>query len=554
MLSTEYVNFETASAVEGSGMGAPLDASRNPFASGASGSRIGRPVQTAFGELIRLIGLQTRVVVVLGNAGTGKTQLGGMIARACAEMGMSIRRIERGDLLHEALGDCSDVLLVDEADSMSSDTLRAFLTADEKTRAGTMIFMCLPSCVSRFSFSGTEAAVVELSPLSLSDARLYLTERGNSIGRPDLFTREALDVVIDVSKGVPRLLRSIASLAYFNAAAEGASQIAASHAEAAAHMRNEFSPTPNGPLPLSNDPGQISSPDLAAHHPEPGVVAAGTAAVDCVAEQTLQAISPNEFFGRTEAARERHSSRTAKSVFAMALLLLSAGASAFALMGGEPPRNAVTKAVSRSPAIAVAPPATAAAVQASNEAARQSSTEKTPAAIAAPKPITQASTTPSANRIPRPAATKTKAQRVDVCAAGQSSRGSRALPVTAECPGPQLAARGSGSPRPSATPRTLETRQISTVVAARPTVAAPRSLPAEPVRTTEPTPLPAQIPVEAPAPSPQQSELPAIGEGKVQTEDRTQIARAAQGAADGKEDIPPDEGHLPVIIFGYRLW
>jgi hypothetical protein len=58
----------------------------------------------------------------------------------------------------------------------------------------TMVFMCLPSCISRFSFSGTDAVVLELSPLSLLDARLYLTERGNSIGRPNLFTPQALDL------------------------------------------------------------------------------------------------------------------------------------------------------------------------------------------------------------------------------------------------------------------------------------------------------------------------------------------------------------------------
>src|SRR5438477_464951 len=58
----------------------PLQLETNPFVAGASGARIGRPVQAAFGEVIRQIGLETPVVVVSGGAGTGKTLLMNMIA------------------------------------------------------------------------------------------------------------------------------------------------------------------------------------------------------------------------------------------------------------------------------------------------------------------------------------------------------------------------------------------------------------------------------------------------------------------------------------------
>src|SRR5438445_253549 len=64
---------------------APLQISTNPFVAGASGSRVGRPLQKAFGEVIHHIGLQTPIIAVVGSAGTGKSLLADMIARACAD-------------------------------------------------------------------------------------------------------------------------------------------------------------------------------------------------------------------------------------------------------------------------------------------------------------------------------------------------------------------------------------------------------------------------------------------------------------------------------------
>jgi hypothetical protein len=208
---------------------APLQIAANPFVASASGSRMGRPLQTAFGEVVRQIGQQTPVVVVVGSAGTGKSMLMDVTARACIGMGLSVRRIERGEMVHTAFGQKSDVLLIDQTDSMSSSSLQTLLSPNGVNIATTMVFLCLPSSVARFSFSGTNAAVVELTPLALSDARSYLQERAASIGKANLFTPEALDLVIDGSRGLPRLLRSIAQLAYFGAASEGASLIGTHH-------------------------------------------------------------------------------------------------------------------------------------------------------------------------------------------------------------------------------------------------------------------------------------------------------------------------------------
>jgi hypothetical protein len=206
----------------------PLQMAMNPFVAGANGSRMGRPLQTAFGEVIRHIGLQAPVVVVVGSSGTGKSLLTDMTARACLGMGLSVRRVERGDQVHTAFGAKSDVLLVDQTDSMSNSNLQTLLSSGKNT-AATMVFMCLPTSVGRFSFSDTRGVTIELTPLALSDSRNYLQERAASIGRPNLFTPEALDLAIDGSRGLPRLLRSIAHLAFLAAASEGATQIGAQH-------------------------------------------------------------------------------------------------------------------------------------------------------------------------------------------------------------------------------------------------------------------------------------------------------------------------------------
>jgi hypothetical protein len=211
------------------GTAVPLQISMNPFVAGASGTRLGRPLQKAFGEVIRYIGLQTSIIAVVGSAGTGKSLLVDMTVRACVDMGLTVRRIDRGDQVHALLGTKSDVLLIDQTDSMPTSSLQTLLSPEGRNTTTTMVFMCLPTCVGQVSFSGGDRATIELTPLSLSDARNYLHERAASIGRTNLYSPEALDLVIDGARGLPRLLRSIAHLAYWAAASEGAPQIGAQH-------------------------------------------------------------------------------------------------------------------------------------------------------------------------------------------------------------------------------------------------------------------------------------------------------------------------------------
>ena len=64
----------------------PLRIDANPFVSG--GVVIGRPVQTALAQVIEQIVLKTPVILVTGNAGTGKSLLAKLTTRACSDMGL----------------------------------------------------------------------------------------------------------------------------------------------------------------------------------------------------------------------------------------------------------------------------------------------------------------------------------------------------------------------------------------------------------------------------------------------------------------------------------
>jgi type II secretory pathway predicted ATPase ExeA len=202
---------------------------KNPFAASASSAGIGLPLRKALRDVTLEIALETPIVVLAGREGTGKTLLLSMAARVWTDMGLTVRQVDHGDRVRMAPAQRPDLLLIDEADSIADTMLHALVSVGGKNAATTVVFVCLPWNVGRFRSLADPVAVVELTPLTQSEARNYLLEQVPPAGRPDLFTPEALELVVKGSGGSPRLLQSIASLAFFSAAFDGASQISSKH-------------------------------------------------------------------------------------------------------------------------------------------------------------------------------------------------------------------------------------------------------------------------------------------------------------------------------------
>ena len=182
------------------------------------------PVRAAFEQLMRHVELKTAVIAVVGPPGSGKTLLLDMTEDACRGRGMSVLRIERGDLAHTVIGKCSDLLLVDEADFVDEATLN-FLAGHPQTPKS-VVFACR---TPRRVGDAVVPTLVKLTPLTPDEARDFLLEQATKAGRPDLFTPEGLESLVAGTFGLPRLLRSVGALSLFVAGNEGASQIGAEH-------------------------------------------------------------------------------------------------------------------------------------------------------------------------------------------------------------------------------------------------------------------------------------------------------------------------------------
>ena len=203
---------------------APLDLQANPFSSNAPS-----PLDSAqrLAEVIGYIALERRAIIISGRAGSGKTSLLKRIVRSCSDIGLSVRQFDRGELVDLASDARSDVVLVDDADSIPDSAVLALLSPDPKTTATTWVLMCHPRSVDRFRC--LDADIVELRGLSIDDAQTYLLERATSIGRPDLFAPDALDLIVHRARGSPGLLLSVANLAFLTAGWGGATQIGVRH-------------------------------------------------------------------------------------------------------------------------------------------------------------------------------------------------------------------------------------------------------------------------------------------------------------------------------------
>ena len=192
----------------------------DPFARDAA--RPATPVGVAFEHLLQHFESGTTRVLVVGPPGSGKSLLLEIAEKACRERRIPVLRIERGDLVHMAIGRRADVLLVDEADFVDQPTLSSIAAHPQAPKI--LVLACRTPPI------GLDVpALVKVAPLTPPQARDFVVERTTTAGRPDLFTPEALDSLIAGACGLPRLLRSIGALALFFAAYEGANQVGAEH-------------------------------------------------------------------------------------------------------------------------------------------------------------------------------------------------------------------------------------------------------------------------------------------------------------------------------------
>jgi hypothetical protein len=213
----------------------PLRSEQNPFACGLPVLRPTAPIQTALTEILSLIKRGCPIIVAAGHAGSGKTTLINLIAQTCTGKGLSIRIVDRGDLIERYTdGPTLDVLLVDESESIP-DSVLPNLNCSGPGLAKTCVFACLCSSVERFRNSA--AHVVELPDLSCSEAEDLLLQQAATIGIPELFGADALGSIVAEAHGSLRLLRSMASLAFFSAACDRDSRIRLRHVDAALQSR-----------------------------------------------------------------------------------------------------------------------------------------------------------------------------------------------------------------------------------------------------------------------------------------------------------------------------
>jgi hypothetical protein len=204
----------------------PLRLESNPFIARNAAPYHGRPLLSAFRELVREIVQRTPVVVVTGSASAGKSLLASMTAKRCAEIDLSVELAERGEFVQSAPATRPDVLLIDEADSIPDNVLPSL----PGRVAGVTVFFCLPSSVQRYAFPHVRSAVIQLLSFDRSDATAYLSELTKRAGLAGIFTDAALALIVDGSDNSPRLLRSVARFAYFSAASDRARQIDREHA------------------------------------------------------------------------------------------------------------------------------------------------------------------------------------------------------------------------------------------------------------------------------------------------------------------------------------
>jgi len=140
-------------------------------------------------------------------------------------------------LLHEYTGRNQVVLIIDEAQNLSSETLEEIRMLsnlnDEKQPLLHIILLGQPNLRDRLNQKNLEqlrqriSVHYHLDPLDYEDTVRYIKHRLQKAGgqNPDLFMPDALDSIYQNSQGIPRVINIICDTALVYGFAEGAEQI-----------------------------------------------------------------------------------------------------------------------------------------------------------------------------------------------------------------------------------------------------------------------------------------------------------------------------------------
>lgn len=241
----------------------------------------------------------TRLILVTGPAGTGKTLLLRKLYRALHDAGRSVRLESRGDILDkdDAPGP-GEAILIDEA-----DRLDPVLLVQLQQGGGALVLSGLNLSVA--SALPCSRRVVQLGPLLSEEIAPFVMARLTEVGRrPGLFSADALEHVGRYSGGVPRLLAMLVDASAWLADAEESGCVTADHVREAAKGRalgevDVLPPeasilTAATPLPLAPEP-PAPVPEILVDDAEP-VASPLPAMMPPVARQPLSFLRPGRRF------------------------------------------------------------------------------------------------------------------------------------------------------------------------------------------------------------------------------------------------------------------
>ncbi len=184
-------------------------------------------------KIISLVMAGPSLIAVLGPAGSGKTTLLRDLGRSLSERGYAARLAEFAD---GSLGeDPAEVLLVDEADHISSATLDTLCRRNDAT----IVLAALPTFAEYLQDHASGITVVPLPALSPEESYTFLAERLVQQGLPvTCLTEAAWAQLIKHGEGIPRLLLSLLNLTLLIATEKEAEHATEVDVELAAEVRN----------------------------------------------------------------------------------------------------------------------------------------------------------------------------------------------------------------------------------------------------------------------------------------------------------------------------